>query len=198
MRIEKERIKSFVGWPFDSQSPVSLARNGLYYLGRGNEVRCAFCKIEILNRHGQDDFVREHVRWSPQCPFRRCLSESASKSYFSANAPLGVISKPSPVRDMGPVHHQYASKDARLDSFRHWPMNLRQPPEELGDAGFFYTGRSDCTLCFYCGGGLNDWEEHDVPWKEHARWFERCPYLLRAQKREAERLNFSSRCPQKL
>ncbi|GBP63407.1 Death-associated inhibitor of apoptosis 1 [Eumeta japonica] len=46
-------------------------------------------------------------------------------------------------------------------------------PEDLADAGFFYTGRSDKTLCFYCGGGLRDWKDNDNPWEEHAVWFAR-------------------------
>jgi hypothetical protein len=25
---------------------------------------------------------------------------------------------------------------------------------------------------------LKDWEETDEPWKEHARWFVKCPFVL--------------------
>ena len=39
-------------------------------------------------------------------------------------------------------------------------------------------GYSDCCRCFYCGGGLKNWEPDDDPWVEHARWFKDCPYLL--------------------
>ncbi|GBP17678.1 E3 ubiquitin-protein ligase IAP-3 [Eumeta japonica] len=42
--------------------------------------------------------------------------------------------------------------------FKEWPKSLPVKPEDLADAGFFYTGRSDKTLCFYCGGGLRDWK----------------------------------------
>ncbi|KAH9488693.1 Baculoviral IAP repeat-containing protein 7 [Bulinus truncatus] len=35
----------------------------------------------------------------------------------------------------------------------------------------------DCTRCFYCGGGLRNWEDDDDVWVEHARWFQRCAYV---------------------
>ena len=31
--------------------------------------------------------------------------------------------------------------EARLATFREWPSALRQTPEELAEAGFYYTGR---------------------------------------------------------
>ena len=40
----------------------------------------------------------------------------------------------------GPATPSYASKQKRLDTFRYWPQALVQKPEELAEAGFFYTG----------------------------------------------------------
>ncbi len=34
-------------------------------------------------------------------------------------------------------------------------------------------GLSDQVKCFYCDGGLRNWQPHDEPWTEHARWFTR-------------------------
>ena len=31
--------------------------------------------------------------------------------------------------------------------------------------------------CFFCDGGLCNWEAHDDPWTEHARWFPECGFL---------------------
>lgn len=47
----------------------------------------------------------------------------------------------------------------------------------LADAGFFYAGFSDCTRCFFCGIGLRNWEDGDIPWIEHARWCPTCDFL---------------------
>ena len=39
------------------------------------------------------------------------------------------------------------------------------------------TGVSDQVLCFYCDGGLQNWEPNDDPWEEHAKHFPRCGFL---------------------
>ena len=38
-------------------------------------------------------------------------------------------------------------------------------------------GISDQVLCFYCEGGLQNWEPNDDPWEEHAKHFPGCGYL---------------------
>ncbi|XP_063361874.1 E3 ubiquitin-protein ligase XIAP-like [Cydia amplana] len=48
----------------------------------------------------------------------------------------------------------YETLDSRLKSYKHWPPSLPTKPEELAEAGFFYTGTGDRTQCFFCGGGL--------------------------------------------
>jgi hypothetical protein len=35
----------------------------------------------------------------------------------------------------------------------------------------------DCVRCFFCGGGMKNWEGEDNPWIEHARWFPDCEYV---------------------
>ena len=32
--------------------------------------------------------------------------------------------------------------------------------------------------CFFCGGGLKNWHPGDDPWREHARWYHYCMYLI--------------------
>jgi len=81
------------------------------------------------------------------------------------------------LKHAGPLHPQYATLEARLRTFREWPPALRQQPKELADAGFYYIGLSDQVKCFYCDGGLRNWQTEDVPWVEHARWFSRCVFV---------------------
>lgn len=196
MRLEEERLKSFVKSPFDVESSVILARNGLYYLGRDTRVKCAFCFATMAHFRGNlYVFIREHARLSPQCPFRRCLLiEAASNVAVNRNDTY----KPDAVSldhrlpdggdrgsggdDGGPprhfVHPEYACLIARIESFRYWPKSMRQRPNDLAEAGFFYTGLGDRTKCFSCGGGLKDWEEKDVPMEEHFRHYSLCPYII--------------------
>jgi hypothetical protein len=36
---------------------------------------------------------------------------------------------------------------------------------------------SDYVKCFYCDGGLCNWEAGDDPWVEHAKWFPDCEFV---------------------
>ncbi|XP_076245581.1 baculoviral IAP repeat-containing protein 8 isoform X2 [Calliopsis andreniformis] len=87
-------------------------------------------------------------------------------------------------RPKGPVHSEYASYDARLRTFDTWPKFMPQTKQRLADAGFYYTGKADQTLCYHCGGGLKDWEPEDDPWEQHAKWFSKCFYLLMVKGQE--------------
>lgn len=77
-----------------------------------------------------------------------------------------------------PYYSEYSTEISRLSSFNTWPKALSQKPSEMADAGLFYTGQSDKVICYFCGGGMKDWFPDDKPWKEHARFFQSCPYVL--------------------
>lgn len=40
------------------------------------------------------------------------------------------------------------------------------------------SGTGDSVTCFHCGGGLKNWEQGDIPFEEHARWFPKCSYVV--------------------
>ena len=75
---------------------------------------------------------------------------------------------------------EYCTYDRRLQSFRgKWPKYLRGPlPEEFARSGFVYHGEGDKVQCFSCGVKLHYWEPLDSAYKEHARWFSQCQYLM--------------------
>lgn len=76
-----------------------------------------------------------------------------------------------------PKHPQYSVENVRLSSYSKWPPTSTQMPVALCDAGFFYAGFSDCVRCFFCGGGLRNWDDGDIAWIEHARWYPECEFL---------------------
>ncbi|CAL4065035.1 unnamed protein product, partial [Meganyctiphanes norvegica] len=78
----------------------------------------------------------------------------------------------------GPKRKDFLTKDSRLESFNKWPERVTQKPVDLAESGFFYCGLSDHVRCFHCGNGLRNWEAEDCPWKEHARWYPDCNYIL--------------------
>jgi len=81
------------------------------------------------------------------------------------------------LKHTGPLHANYATVEARIRTFKEWPPALPQRPRELAEAGFYYIGLSDQVKCFYCDGGLRNWQEEDLPWTEHARWFSGCVFV---------------------
>lgn len=188
MRREDMRLKTFVNWPHSFLRPEDLAKNGFYYLGRGDEVRCAFCKVEIMKWIEGDDPASDHQRWAPQCPFLAGPSTVEPVGRDECGVRAQSINMP------GPVHPKYASQDARLRTFKDWPRSMRQKPEDLAEAGFFYTGHGDKTKCFYCDGGLKDWEEDDIPWEQHARWFNRCAYVLLVKGKQFVQMVITESC----
>ncbi|KAH9510063.1 Baculoviral IAP repeat-containing protein 7-A [Bulinus truncatus] len=76
-----------------------------------------------------------------------------------------------------PKRSEYALRSERLKTFSSWPRGHHIQPTVLADAGFYFAGYGDCARCFYCGGGLRNWEDDDDVWVEHARWFSRCSFI---------------------
>ena len=48
----------------------------------------------------------------------------------------------------------------------------------MAQAGFFWSGKDDKVICYWCGGGLDKWNEGEDAWVAHAKWFGRCSYML--------------------
>ncbi|XP_046670435.1 death-associated inhibitor of apoptosis 1 isoform X2 [Homalodisca vitripennis] len=207
---ERERLKSFEGWPVPFLSSSAMAAAGFYFLKREDVVRCAFCGVEVGCWVEGDDPMQDHERWSPSCRFVRKLPvgnvplnatnannnrdiskengyDTCGRIEFRPECGMGLQAKDRPLppleklgihKSRAPSFPNFATLEARLRSYDLWPIALKLKPKILSEAGFFYTGKGDQTICFHCGGGLKDWEESDEPWVEHARWFSKCNFVL--------------------
>ncbi|EAA04007.5 AGAP007294-PA [Anopheles gambiae str. PEST] len=102
----------------------------------------------------------------------------------AAGAAAASAGESEPMPSVGSGYPNYAIEADRLKSYEDWPTSLKQKPQQLSDAGFFYTGMSDRVKCFSCGGGLKDWEQEDDPWQQHAIWYSNCHYLQLMKGRE--------------
>ena len=81
-----------------------------------------------------------------------------------------------------PYNPHMLNSDDHLHSFtKNWPVKEHVIPHEMADADFYYSDDSDGVICFYCGGGLKNWEPKDNLWYEHAKWFPLCEYVLKKQ-----------------
>lgn len=81
--------------------------------------------------------------------------------------------------DILPDSHLFGMKlyQDRLLTFHHWPKQIIPDKYALAQAGFYYTGQSDFTVCFACSLKVNQWERQDKPWDEHKRLSPDCMYL---------------------
>ncbi|XP_076811409.1 baculoviral IAP repeat-containing protein 7-like isoform X2 [Clavelina lepadiformis] len=82
-----------------------------------------------------------------------------------------------------PMNPHMRSEESRLQTFldhsSSWPAHrIRATPKEIANAGMYYLGVRDRVKCWYCNGGLQNWERDDDPWEEHAKWFPMCEFVL--------------------
>lgn len=73
-----------------------------------------------------------------------------------------------------PIHTHMMQYSKRIDSFRQWSDRICKKPEDLAEAGFFYTGQDDLCVCFYCGMHYNGWSRFDDPFTVHRRFNNDC------------------------
>nr|XP_031849592.1 death-associated inhibitor of apoptosis 1-like isoform X2 [Nomia melanderi] len=168
-RFELARLQSFENWPVQYIEPEKLAAAGFYYTGEGDKVRCFECSIEICHWVEGDNPMIDHQHWSAWCRFIRKIN--------CGNVPIEVdpsTNLPPRFRSRDICGH-YGIEDRPISGLDNHDQSKLQL---LADAGFYYTGKGDQTLCYHCGGGLKDWEPQDDPWEQHAKWYSKCYYLL--------------------
>nr|WIE95435.1 hypothetical protein [Microctonus hyperodae filamentous virus] len=173
----ENRLATYRDWP--TSVPVAkelMAQAGFVYTGRADIVICPACYIEGYRWCEGDDPLADHREWSPRCPWIRNNNNDDTMTSIDV-APAAAAQLP--LHHSKPAKPELATIASRLATFAaYWPRAVRQRPDQLADAGFYYTGVGDQTMCFYCNGGLKDWEDDDDPWLQHARWFKKCPYVL--------------------
>ncbi len=166
MTKEDDRLATFRRWPkADVVQPFQLARAGFFYTGKGDTVQCAFCCGRLQEWQSGDDPVREHREHFPDCPLTgrggaREQPESGSQERSTVEVVMTTPSPPScsqtetgrkessgqlQMKEMGivshtPVHSYMSTYQARLQSYRGWPPDRKQRPQDLASAGFFFAG----------------------------------------------------------
>ncbi|XP_061171223.1 baculoviral IAP repeat-containing protein 7-like isoform X1 [Saccostrea echinata] len=189
LRYERNRLETFRNFPASAHVlPRDLASSGFIYTGTGDRVQCVFCRGILRDWDVGEKPHIEHKNKFPRCPFilgvdvgnvRMTPAQPAQRVNIAGNlnnSPLGNMEALGINTDR-PRHGNYAVESTRLTSFNNWPQYKHQTPPQLAAAGFFYAGFGDNVKCFYCDGGLRNWEPGDEPWVEHARWFPRCSFV---------------------
>ncbi|XP_072773039.1 baculoviral IAP repeat-containing protein 7 [Taeniopygia guttata] len=195
MRSVARRLRTFQQWP--RTAPVSardLVEAGFFYLGPGDEVQCFCCGGILKDWRPGDCPMIEHLHFFPTCKYlsgedvgnQEMLSlqeifDTVDGQFLSVLQ--GIVSEET-AQPNEPEYPEMVTEEMRLSTFENWPQNSSMHPEQLARAGFFYTGRGDVVRCFYCDGGVRSWSFGDDPWREHAKWYPECEFLLHSRGRE--------------
>ncbi|XP_018772712.2 baculoviral IAP repeat-containing protein 7 [Serinus canaria] len=195
MRSGARRLRTFQQWP--RTAPVSardLVEAGFFYVGPGDEVQCFCCGGILKDWRPGDCPLTEHVRFFPSCKYIRGedvgnqemlslqeIFDTVDGQFLSVLQ--GIVSEETALPNE-PEYPEMVTEEMRLSTFENWPQNSSMHPEQLARAGFFYTGRGDVVRCFYCDGGVRSWSFGDDPWREHAKWYPECEFLLHSRGRE--------------
>uniref|UniRef100_A0A8C6VLX9 RING-type E3 ubiquitin transferase n=1 Tax=Naja naja TaxID=35670 RepID=A0A8C6VLX9_NAJNA len=196
MQLEMKRLQTFQLWPVSVPvSPADLAAAGFYFVGPADTVQCFCCGGLLYNWVADEDPMVEHKKFFPSCLYVQdkmvgnCQQMPWSEEHHDCvdGQFLGMLQslnvEESPVGGQ-PEYPYMETEGDRLVTFGNWPSYSPVSPQLLARAGFFYTGQQDYVRCFYCDGALRNWEQGDDPWREHARWFPRCAFLLQSRGRD--------------
>lgn len=199
---EGDRLRSFTqnGWCNRYVDCNELALLGFFFYKRPDVVKCYFCRQSLNEFQPNDKVLKEHLKFSPNCPLlirRQTHNEPIDSDKLDRALPppsydeYGTGRRKSRVEE-DIAYPRYRITSERMRTFRMWPISMKLKPEELCDAGFFYSGQSDNVICFSCGVEINKWGENDNPWVEHKNLLEKdCSYLkLNSDKLEENQKKF--------
>jgi E3 ubiquitin-protein ligase XIAP len=194
LNCELDRLRSFEdnNWEKLFIDIKTLSLQGFYYYKLPDRVKCVFCAVCLHEFEQTDDVLKDHLKYSPNCPLlRRRLTNNVPINSEQLDRFLPPASydecgtgrrRNSRAEDMM-AYPKYKLMSQRLSSFKTWPTAMKQKPQDLAHAGFFYSGHSDVTICFSCGLLVGTWEDDDNPWVEHKKLLEtECNYLAHNQK----------------
>ncbi|XP_068272356.1 baculoviral IAP repeat-containing protein 7 [Nyctibius grandis] len=195
MRNEARRRRTFWEWP-DNAAVLAgeLAKAGFFFVGPRDEVQCFCCGGLLKDWSLGDNPMAEHLKFFPSCKFI-CGEDVGNQEMLPLEERFDIMDGQllSLLQGLGgeeralpdePENPDMVTEEMRLSTFQNWPQYTDMHPEQLARAGFFYTGESDVVRCFYCDGGVRNWSFGDDPWREHAKWYPGCEFLLQSRGRE--------------
>lgn len=183
---EVDRRRSFIdnNWCNEHVDYEDLALIGFFFFKHPDMVQCYFCKEKVSEFGPRDNVLDEHLKYSPNCPLlirRRTDNEPIdSEKLNRALPPLSYDECGTGIKsfDEDLAYPEYKLTSDRIRTFKQWPVGLKQRPEDLCEAGFVYSGKSDFVVCFSCGLQVGKWDADDNPWVEHKNLLEKdCNYL---------------------
>ncbi|VDI71876.1 E3 ubiquitin-protein ligase XIAP [Mytilus galloprovincialis] len=161
-----ERQRSLTKWIYGEVNQILQA--GFKYTGKLDLLYCETCetRTSYLEWMGEKTPSEAHYNMSPHCELAK------SQTQFNVNNVLYN-------RDY--LYPKYENSYERVSSFGKWQYGDIQSYTRLVNAGFFYKGWSDYTVCFCCGLWVAEWEKDEDPWKVHAKYCPVCLFLKKSK-----------------
>ncbi|XP_055709293.1 death-associated inhibitor of apoptosis 1-like [Phlebotomus papatasi] len=208
MHREEERLMSFTNWTVDCVDINELAMLGLYFLRPPDVVKCAFCDVELRYWISNEEVFMKHFLGNNDCPLLTLKDNNnvainpeeldsvlISASYCSNMTLPDYSDEPEAIGDettstlevecpVSCAYVQYETNEDRLATYDNWSSSFKKTPDELSEAGFFYSGIKDEVTCFSCGGSIAKWQEDYDIWEIHASQFSNCDYVQFVQSEE--------------
>jgi len=110
---------------------------------------CLYCEKACKGWTRQDDPYKVHQHLSPDCVF-----VLYGQNIQTPSSPIiDFIPRREAVR---PSSHNMAQIFKRSKSFEQWPSGSPRPsPDDLAEAGLFYTGQNTIVQCVFCRGRIS-------------------------------------------
>ncbi|MDD7805837.1 MAG: RING-HC finger protein [Endozoicomonas sp. (ex Botrylloides leachii)] len=204
LSLEANRYQTFATWPCypAPMLPIDLAEEGFFYLGNLDRAQCAFCSGILRNWAANDVVQEQHSRHFGNCSMHKGDSRNQplepnirNQNLQELTAKIEAIKHNDKQYNIltelekrklseclslnnptSPHMQHYQTRQATFNDS--WPTRIKATKEQIAKAGFFYLNESDKTKCFYCNGGLQNWDDNDDPFIEHAKWFPRCAFII--------------------
>lgn len=158
--IDRRASFSVNNWQGEYRDTCKLALLGFYFFERPDSIKCYFCNLIVENLGANADPVRIHSEHGRSCNLmaRRPttnvplnadeLENILPHTYDTAPINFRAFEESSDdesdeeqIEDV--KYPKYKLEHNRVKTFKDWPKSLKQKPNELAAAGFFYTGIGD-------------------------------------------------------
>ena len=180
--LQSQSETSFANNTSQSHSATSFTNNILQ-----NQLETSFTNNIFQSQSETTDVERSHIETPHFCaenfqvPSSRSATQNEPLHTTRPSSSTTILLETFPCNN--PINPHMRSKEARLQTFldnsTRWPAHrIRATPQQIVAAGMYYLGLRDRVKCWYCNGGLQNWDQEDDPWAEHAKWFPLCEFVL--------------------
>ncbi|CAF0739253.1 unnamed protein product [Adineta ricciae] len=159
-----------------------MERAGFKYKGENGAVVCDDCQLEISGWTEEMKPFETHAARSPECPFvlsqlNKCSLQSTNEE--NARKRQKTESNSEQCEQRYRLQEVDKLREARRETFSHWPNHSKLFVERLIAAGFFGCNVGDRVMCLYCLLICHQWkEDEDSPEEVHKIISPECPYVI--------------------